>query len=122
MNFFNDAMLFALIVLVMTIIMLFMAVKSVPQGQEWTVERFGKYIRTLNPGLHIIIPVIDVIGKKLNMREQTIDIFDRYTITKDNATVHIDGVIFYQVVNAAQAAYQVKNFDYALRKLAMANL
>ena len=122
MSFFNNAMLFAVISLVMIIIVLFMAVKSVPQGQEWTVERFGKYIRTLNPGLHIIIPIIDIIGRKLNMKEQTIDIFDRYTITKDNATVHIDGVIFYQVVNAAQAAYQVKNFNYALRKLAMTNL
>ncbi|EDN66295.1 Band 7 protein [Beggiatoa sp. PS] len=122
MDISNNYILLMLICLGMVMIMLFMAVKSVPQGQEWTVERFGKYLRTLDPGLHIIIPAIDIIGKKLNMMEQTIDIFDRYTITKDNATVHVDGIIFYQVVNAAQAAYQIKNFDYALRKLAMTNL
>jgi regulator of protease activity HflC (stomatin/prohibitin superfamily) len=122
MNLFNDFTIFVLIFLGMAVILVFMGVKSVPQGQQWTVERFGKYTRTLDPGLHLIIPAVDVIGKKLSMMEEVMDIPAQEVITKDNAMVRVDGVVFYQIVSAAQAAYQVNDLVYAIQNLATTNI
>lgn len=122
MDIINDFTIFVLIFLGMTVILVFLGVKSVSQGQEWTVERFGKYTKTLEPGLHIIIPAIDVISRKLSMMEEVMDIPAQNVITKDNAMVRVDGVVFYQVINAAQAAYQVSNLTNAILNLTMTNI
>jgi regulator of protease activity HflC (stomatin/prohibitin superfamily) len=122
MDIINDFTIFVLIFLGMTVILVFLGVKSVSQGQEWTVERFGKYTKTLEPGLHIIIPAIDVISRKLSMMEEVMDIPAQNIITKDNAMVGVDGVVFYQVINAAQAAYQVSNLTNAILNLTMTNI
>ena len=106
----------------MSIILVFLGVKSVPQAQQWTVERFGKYTRTLDPGLHLIVPAVDVISQKLSMMETVMDIPAQNVITKDNAIVRVDGVVFYQIVNAAQAAYQVDDLIIAIENLAISNI
>ncbi|MAF97260.1 MAG: paraslipin [Micavibrio sp.] len=97
-------------------------VKSVPQGYEWTVERFGKYTGTLEPGLHFIIPFIDEIGARMSMMETVLDVPSQEVITKDNALVQADGVVFYQVLNAARAAYEVHQLERAVLNLTMTNL
>ena len=100
-----DWVVIALVVLV--ILVLLAGVKTVPQGYNYTVERFGRYTRTLKPGLNLIVPFIDRIGAKMNMMEQVLDVPTQEVITKDNATVSADGVAFYQVLDAARAAYEV---------------
>ncbi len=122
MSMINDFTIFAVIFLTMVIVLVFLGVKSVPQGEQWTVERFGKYIKTLDPGLHIILPAIDVISERLSMMEEVMDIPPQNVITKDNAMVTADGVVFYQIINAAQAAYQVKDLNKALLNLTMSNI
>src|SRR5678816_4476394 len=92
------------------------------RGYNWTVERFGKYMGTLRPGLNFITPVIDRIGHKINMMEQAIDIPQQDVITKDNATVTVDGLAFFQVVDAAKASYEIANLDQAIIKLTMTNI
>ncbi len=113
---------FALALLVFAVLMVFMSVKSVPQGMEYTVERFGKYTNTLTPGLNIIVPIIDRIGKKMVMMEQVMDVPSQEVITKDNAMVTVDGVIFYQVMDAAKAAYEVSQLGWAILNLVMTNI
>jgi len=114
--------IFALVVFGFAILMVFMSVKAVPQGMEYTIERFGRYIKTLNPGLNIIMPIIDRIGNKLNMMEQVRDVPSQEVITKDNAMVTVDGVVFFQVMDAAKASYEVSNLELAILNLVMTNI
>jgi len=113
---------FAIAIAVLGLFFLFSAIKAVPQGNEYTVERFGKYTKTLTPGLNIIFPVIDKVGHKLNMMEQVMDVPSQEIITKDNAMVTVDGVVFYQVLNAAKAAYEVRRLNTAILNLVMTNI
>ncbi|MET3652652.1 SPFH domain-containing protein [Dyella japonica] len=114
--------LFALVVIVVAVIVLAKLVRIVPQGYEWTVERFGRYTRTLSPGLHFLVPFIYTIGRKMNMMEQVLDVPSQDVITKDNAVVRVDGVVFYQVLDASKAAYEVANLEQAALALIMTNI
>jgi regulator of protease activity HflC (stomatin/prohibitin superfamily) len=113
---------FAIVIVALAILILFASVKTVSQGYNWTVERFGKYTRTLQPGLTLIAPFIDRIGRKMNMMEQVIDIPQQDVISKDNATVTVDGLAFFQVFDAAKASYEVAYLDQAIVKLTMTNI
>jgi regulator of protease activity HflC (stomatin/prohibitin superfamily) len=106
----------------LAVAVVFMGFKVVPQGSQWTVERFGRYTNTLTPGLNIIVPVMDRIGHKLSVMETVLDIPPQEVITSDNATVQIDAVCFFQVINAAQAAYEVNNLTHAIRNLLQTNI
>ncbi len=100
----------------------FMAVARVPQGMNYTVERFGRYTRTLHPGLRFIFPVADQVGAKMNMMETVLDVPTQEVITRDNAMVSVDGVVFFQVLDAAKAAYEVNNLHHAIINLTMTNI
>lgn len=102
--------------------LVFMGVKMVPQGYNYTVERFGRYTRTLQPGLGLIIPLIYRVGHKINMKEQVMDVLPQTVITSDNANVTVDGIVFYQVFDAAKAAYEVNQLERAILNLTMTNL
>ena len=111
------------ILLVLFLFILFWStVKVVPQGSNYTVERFGRYTRTLQPGLHILTPFMDRIGYRINMKEQVLDIPSQEVITKDNAQVRVDGISFYQVLDAAQSAYEVNNVQQGITNLALTNI
>jgi len=107
---------------VVVLLVLFAGIKTVPQGYNYTVERFGRYTRTLSPGLNLIVPFVDRIGAKMNMMEQVLDVPTQEIITRDNAIVAVDGVAFYQVLNAPQAAYQVAGLQNAILNLTMTNI
>jgi regulator of protease activity HflC (stomatin/prohibitin superfamily) len=107
---------------VFAIVLVVMGVRRVSQGYNYTVERFGRYTKTLDPGLHVIIPVFDQVGAKMNMMETVLDVPTQEVITKDNAMVSVDGVVFYQVLSAARAAYEVNNLTNAIVNLTMTNI
>ena len=112
----------ALILLFAGVIILFKTVRMVPQGYEWTVERFGKYTHTMTPGLHFLVPVVYGVGRKINMMEQVMDVPSQDVITKDNAVVKVDGVVYFQVLDAAKAAYEVATLEIAILNLVMTNI
>jgi regulator of protease activity HflC (stomatin/prohibitin superfamily) len=113
---------FALVILALAVITVMMGIKVVSQGYEWTVERFGRYRKTLRPGLNLIVPYVDRIGHKLNMMETVFDIQSQEVITRDNAMVRADGVVFYQILDAAKAAYEVNDLGRAIDNLTMTNI
>ena len=118
-----DGLSITLIVLgILAVMVLLAGVKTVPQGYNYTVERFGRYIRTLKPGLNLIIPFVDGLGRKMNMMEQVVDVPHQEVITRDNATVTVNGVNFYQILDAAAAAYEVAQLDVAVQNLTMTNI
>ncbi|HMB11852.1 SPFH domain-containing protein [Saliniramus sp.] len=119
---FEPIMIFALTIVVVAILVLYAGIKTVPQGEEWTVERFGRYTRTLQSGLCLIVPFIDRIGRRLSVMEQVLDVPAQTVITKDNAAVIADGVVFFRVQDTARAAYQVQNLQDAIVNLTTTNL
>ena len=112
----------ALILLLAGIILLSKTVRMVPQGYQWTVERFGRYTHTMEPGLHFLMPVVYGVGRKINMMEQVMDVPSQDVITKDNAVVKVDGVVYFQVLDAAKAAYEVAQLEIAILNLVMTNI
>ena len=112
----------ALVLVALAAIILFNAIKIVPQGREYTVERLGRYTRTLKPGLAFLTPFVEGVGRKMNMMEQVMDVPQQDVITKDNVSVRVDGIVFIQVMDAAQAAYRVDNLNFAITQLSQTNL
>src|SRR5260370_4074017 len=120
MYFGFDWVVIAIVILI--VLVLFSGIKQVPQGFNYTIERFGRFTKTLKPGLNLIIPFIDRVGAKMNMMEQVLDVPTQEVITRDNASVTADGITFYQAIDAPRAAYEVKGLQMALLALTMTNL
>jgi regulator of protease activity HflC (stomatin/prohibitin superfamily) len=114
--------IFSIVLVVLIIYLFFAGAKTVSQGYNYTVERFGRYTKTLQPGFHLIVPFFDRIGSKMNMKEQVVDIPSQEVITKDNAMVTANGVVFFQVIDAAKASYEVNELYMAILNLTMTNL
>ncbi len=119
---FTGFTLFAVAIFAFALILVWLGVQTVPQGKEYTVERFGRYTRTLSPGLHLIVPLVDKIGHRISMMETVLDVPSQEVITKDNAMVTVDGVVFYSVLDAAKASYEVSNMHLAILNLTMTNI
>lgn len=114
--------IFGIVVVVFAVILLFSVIKIVPQGREFTVERFGKYTKTLSPGISLLTPFVERIGRRMNMMEQVLDVPQQEVITKDNAMVKVDAIVFIQVMSASAAAYRVEDLPYAITQLCSTNL
>ncbi len=110
------------VLLILAFALVFSVIKIVPQGREFTVERFGRYTRTLKPGISILTPFVETIGRRVNMMEQVLEVPQQEVITKDNVSVKVDAIVFIQVMDASQAAYRVDNLIYAITQLAQTNL
>jgi regulator of protease activity HflC (stomatin/prohibitin superfamily) len=122
MEIVSGFFIFLLVVAVIVLAAIFRGVRTVPQGYEWTVERFGRYRVTLSPGLRLVNPFIDRIGRRINVQETVLEIPAQNVITRDNASVVVDGIVFYQVVDASRAAYEVQNLHSAVINLTMTNI
>lgn len=114
--------IFTLVLVVVAVAVIFAGVKIVPQGNQWTVERFGRYTKTLGPGLTIIVPFIDAIGRKVSVMETVLDVDSQTVISRDNVAVTADGVVFYRIDDVAQAAYKIQHLTLAIKNLATTNL
>ncbi|HEX7886972.1 MAG TPA: SPFH domain-containing protein [Phenylobacterium sp.] len=112
----------ALVFLALAVVVALGAIKIVPQGREFTVEQFGRYTRTLKPGISFLTPFVEGVGRRINMMEQVLDVPRQDVITKDNVSVQVDAIVFIQVMDAAAAAYRVANLDFAITQLTMTNL
>ena len=119
---FDPFSIFVVVVIVLAIALVFMGVKTVPQGFEYTVERFGRYTRTLSPGLALIVPLVDRIGRRQNMMEQVTDVPSQEIITRDNAMVTVDGVVFFQLLDAVKASYEVRRLEISILNLTITNI
>lgn len=118
----DGVLIFAAVVVVIAVALIFAGIKTVPQGERWTVERFGRYTHTLDSGLRIIVPFVDQVGRRLTIMEQVLDVPAQTVITRDNAAVVADGVVFFRIDDAARAAYQVRNLEEAIVNLTTTNL
>ena len=118
----DEFFIFMAALVLAVIVTIYFGVKTVPQGSQWTVERFGRYHKSLYPGLNLIIPFIDLIGRRINVQESVLEIPSQPVITKDNASVIVDGVVFFQILDAAKAAYEVQNLEQAIVNISMTNI
>ena len=118
----NLTLVIAGVVLLLALVIIFRSIRVVPQGYHWTVERFGKYTRTVTPGLNFLTPIVEAVGQKFNMMEQVLDIPAQDVISSDNALVNCDAICFYQVLDAPKAAYQINDLKLATRNLVMTNI
>src|SRR5205814_7479846 len=118
----SGLLIFVIVVAIIVLAVIARAVRTVPQGYQWTVERFGRYRITLSPGLRLINPFIERIGRKINVQETVLEIPAQNVITKDNASVVVDGIVFYQVVDASRTAYEVQNLQSAVVNITMTNI
>jgi regulator of protease activity HflC (stomatin/prohibitin superfamily) len=112
----------AIVIVVLVVLLVLSTIKIVPQGYEWTIERFGRYLKTIRPGINLVLPFIDRVGYKLSVMETVLDIPAQEVISRDNAMVTIDAICFFQVVDPAKAAYEVNNLQNAMRNLTMTNI
>lgn len=117
-----EALIFVLVFAAVIVVLVYASVKPVPQGRQFTVERFGRYVTTLEPGLNFIIPFVDRVGARISMMETVLDVPGQEVITRDNAMVQVDGVVFFQVLDAAKAAYEVNDLANAILNLVMTNI
>ncbi len=122
MEFVSGFLILVVALVILSLLIVLMGIKAVPQGMEYTIERWGRYIRTLPPGLGLIVPFIDRVGAKVNMMETVLEVPSQEVITKDNALVQVDGVVFYQVLDAAKSAYEVRDLERATLNLTMTNI
>src|SRR6188474_935 len=114
---FEGPGIFVLVILAVVVFYLLRAIRMVPQGYNYTVERFRRYVRTLEPGLGLIVPFIDSVGRKVNMMERVLEVESQEVITRDNAMVKVDGIAYFQVVDAAKAAYEITDLEIAILTL-----
>jgi regulator of protease activity HflC (stomatin/prohibitin superfamily) len=120
--FLTGSAAFVIVLVILAIVIVMMGVTIVPQGYQYTIERFGRYTRSLPPGLGLIIPFVDRVGDRVNMMEQVLDIPTQEVITRDNAMVQVDGILFFQVLDAAKSAYEVRDLERAIQNLTQTNL